>query len=269
MTGEKWGNEGARAIAVANEKGGVGKTVTVINLGAALAQRGFRVLLVDMDPQASATRGIGVAPEPDMLTTYDIIKNSKTVKAADAVVSTRWERIDLIPASPDLAGADIELVHVLGRENRLKKGLSGLSGRYDYILLDTPPSLSLLTVNVFAYAGLVVVPCQTHPFAYAALEELFDTIAAIREEINPALSIAGILATMFDPRTRVSRHVLDKLHSEPRYRDLVFRTVIRINTLIAESADAGKPVVHFRSGSHGAEDYFDLADELVERIAES
>jgi len=257
------GGSRARTIAVANEKGGVGKTVTVINLGAALSKMGKRVLIVDMDPQSSATKGLGEDGETKGLTTYEIIKNRRVPNPVDAVVPTRWEGLDLIPASSDLAGADIELVNVLGRENRLKKGLSGLSDLYDVILLDTPPSLSLLTVNVFSYAGEVLVPCQTHPYAYDALEELFDTIAAVKDEINPILRVNGILATMFDSRTRVSHKVLERLKEETKYRGLLYDTVIRVNTVIAESADAGTPVVFFRQNSYGAEDYGRLAEEIT------
>ena len=181
------GKKQARIIAVANEKGGVGKTVTVVNLGAALAQEGKAVLIVDLDPQFNATKGLGVEVNDDMPTVYDLIDGKQSVKAADAIVSTRWEGIDLIPSCIDLAGAEVELVDVIGRENKLKEALKGLAAKYDIILLDTPPSLSLLTVNVFAYAKEVLVPCQTHPYAYEALDELFDTIFAIKANINPRL----------------------------------------------------------------------------------
>jgi chromosome partitioning protein len=252
-----------RIIAVANEKGGVGKTVTVLNLGAGLSKRGKTVLFVDMDPQANTTKGIGVAGPDVVRSTYDLIRGEVPGDGHRAILKTRWEGIDLVPAHTDLAGAEVELVEVDGRENRLKSAMRGIDGTYDFILLDTPPSLSLLTVNVFAYAQEVIVPCQTHPYAFDALEELFDTLAAIQAEINPSLKVAGILATMFDQRTRVSRRVLDKLGQDPRYRGLLFKTVIRANTTIADSADVGKPVVFYRSGSFGAADYLDFADEIL------
>ena len=168
-----------RIIAVANEKGGVGKTVTVLNLAAALCKEEKTVLVVDMDPQFNATKGLGVDVDEKMLTVYDLITDSKSIKAAEVIMPTRWEGLDLIPSHVDLSGAEIELVDKVGRENRLKEALEGIAGKYDFIFLDTPPSLSLLTVNVLAYAKEVVVPCQTHPYAYAALDELFDTIFSI------------------------------------------------------------------------------------------
>ena len=253
----------SRIIAVANEKGGVGKTVTVLNLGAALSKRGKTVLFVDMDPQSNTTRGLGVEGEDVARSTYDLIRGETPGDGHSAILGTRWEGIDLIPAHTDLAGAEVELVEVAGRENRLKNALQDIDGAYDFILLDTPPSLSLLTVNVFAYAREVIVPCQTHPYAFDALAELFDTLEAVQAEINPALRVTGILATMFDQRTRVSHRVLDKLRQDPRYRGLLFKTVIRANTTIADSADVGKPVVFYRSGSYGSADYLDFAEEIL------
>jgi len=253
----------ARIIAVANEKGGVGKTVTVVNLGAALAQEGKTVLIVDLDPQFNATKGLGVEVNDDMPTVYDLIAGKQSVKAIDVIVSTRWEGIDLIPSCIDLAGAEVELVDVAGRENKLKEALKGLSAKYDIILIDTPPSLSLLTVNVFAYAKEVLVPCQTHPYAYEALDELFDTIFAIRANINPDLNVSGIVATLFDTRTRISHNILEKLKTDERYKHLLLDTVIRANTTIAESAGVGKPVIFFRRSSYGSIDYMSLARELL------
>jgi len=257
------GGKQTRIIAVANEKGGVGKTVTVVNLGAALNKEGKSVLVVDMDPQFNATKGLGVDVEEEMLTVYDLIKDTASIKASDAIVPTRWKGLDLIPSHVDLAGAEVELVNEVGRENRLKEALESISGEYDFILLDTPPSLSLLTVNVLAYAKEVIVPCQTHPYSYDALDELFDTIFTIKENINPDINVTGVVATLFDTRTRVSRRILEKLKNDDRYKDLLFDTVVRVNTTIAESAGVGKPVIFFRQNSYGSSDYTSLAKELL------
>jgi chromosome partitioning protein len=252
-----------RIIAVANEKGGVGKTVTVINLGAALSLEGQSVLVVDMDPQFNATKGLGAEVNEETLTAYDLLMSPKTISAQDAILPTKWPGLDLIPSHVDLAGAEVELVNEAGRENRLKEALGNIAKEYDFILVDTPPSLSLLTVNVLAYAKEVLVPCQTHPYAYDALDELFDTVFAIKEEINPDLRITGIVATFFDKRTRVSHHIMEKLREDNRYKDLLFDTVIRVNTTLAESAAVGKPLVFFRQSSYGSFDYMRLAKELL------
>ncbi len=255
----------ACTIAIANEKGGVGKTVTAINLAAALTREHQRVLLVDMDPQANATKGLGVVLNTESTTVYHLLQPSGGYAARQAVVSTAWEGLDVIPAHVDLAGAEVELVDVDGRENLLRQVLADLSDDYDFVLLDTPPSLSLLTVNVFAYARYILIPCQTHPYAFGALEELFDTVSAVRAEINPDLSILGIVPTFYDGRTRVSQQIVDQLRTDVRYKAVLFDTMIRANTTIAESAAAGRPVVFFRRSSFGAIDYNDLAEELLQR----
>jgi len=252
-----------RIIAIANEKGGVGKTATVINLGAALSMKGKEVLVVDMDPQFNATKGVGVEVSEDMPTVYDLIKPEDKANAKDAVAQTRWEGLDIIPSHVDLAGSELELADIEGRENQLKDAMEMLNGAYDYILLDTPPSLSLLTVNVFVYAREVLVPCQTQPYAYDALEDLFDTISMVQEEVNPSLRISGIVPTFYDQRTRVSQNVMARLKETTPYREVLFDTIIRSNITIAESADVKKPVVFFRSTSFGALDYLALADELI------
>ncbi len=257
----------ARNVAVANEKGGVGKTATVINLGAALTLENKNVLIIDMDPQANATKGMGVEAGEGALTVYDLLTDtSGESKAEAAIVNTGWEGLDLIPSNSDLTGAEIELIEEEGRENRLKDAMASLPLDYDFILMDTPPSLSLLTVNVFSYAKEVIIPCQTHPYAFGALEDLFDTIDAMKEEINPDLSVCGIVPTLVDMRTRVSNTVMEQLKTDKRYRDLVLNTAIRTNTTIAESADMGKPVVFYRRSSHGAIDYNYLAEELLEKV---
>ncbi len=252
-----------RIIAVANEKGGVGKTVTVINLGAALTREEKTVLCIDMDSQADLTRGLGVETDEETPTTYDIITSQDSGLVNEAIVATQWEGLSLLPASPDLAGAEVELVNEAGRENRLKESLQDLDGAFDFILVDTPPSLSLLTVNVFAYAREILVPCQTQPYSFDALDELFDTIDAIQDDINPDLEITGVLATMLDRRTAVSRRVFEALKGDDRYGSLLFDTVIRMNTTISDSAHVGKPVVFHRRGSAGAIDYNHLAEEIL------
>lgn len=253
----------AKIIAVANEKGGVGKTVTLINLAAALALRGCKVLVVDMDPQANTTHGLGVQLASDQISVYDLIVPNASAKAREAIVATQWDGIDLIPAHVDLVGAEVELVDLEGREDQLRKAMARQTGGYDFILLDTPPSLSLLTINVFAYASHVLVPCQTHPYAYAALAELFDTIAAVKDQINDAIAVLGIVATFFDSRTRVSTMILKQLQEDERYKALLLKSIIRTNITIAESAAVGRPVVFYRKTSNGAADYLALGDEVL------
>jgi chromosome partitioning protein len=258
----------ARMVAIANEKGGVGKTAMAINLGAALVKAGKRVLIVDMDPQHNATSGLGIDVDEDTVSVYDLIGEEGTAEtAADALHATRWQGLDVIVSHPDLAGAEVELVDAEARENRLKTAIQPLVSAYDVVILDSPPSLSLLTINVFACAGEVLVPCQTHPYAYQALEDLFDTIADVRSEINPSLRLTGVVPTFFDQRLRVCRSILDRLRSDPRYKDLVFDTCIRSNITIADSVDAGKPIVFYRSTSRGAADYTSLAREFLGKSA--
>ena len=252
-----------RIIAIMNQKGGVGKTTTAINLGAALAERGRRTLLVDLDPQANLTRGLGISHEEVDVgkSIYDVMIDHK-VELSQAARRTRWEHLDIVPSHIDLSGAEIEMVAMIGRELRLKRALGELPASYDYIIIDCLPSLSLITVNACAAATEVFVPMQAHPFALEGLGKLFEVLDLVKAEINPTLELTGVVVTMFDPRTNISREVMDKLSAHPRLGGKLFKTVVRQNIRIAESQGAGMPVIHFDKSCHGAEAYRALAAEV-------
>jgi len=251
----------SRILAVVNQKGGVGKTTTTVNLAAALAQAGRRVLLVDVDPQGNATMGSGIDKRTLARTVYHALLGLGELSS----IRVRAERAgyDLVPANRELAGAEVELVELPSRETRLKAALERVTADYDYILIDCPPSLSLLTVNALAAAHRVLVPMQCEYYALEGLSDLVGTIKRVRANLNPALDIAGLLRTMYDPRNTLSQQVSREL--EAHFGDKVFRTLVPRNVRLAEAPSYGVPAVLWDPSSKGAQAYMALAGEVLER----
>ena len=248
-----------RVIAVANQKGGVGKTTTAINLAAALALDGLSSLLVDLDPQGSATTGVGVHPGGPEDTIYEVLLGGRP--AAEVINRTSVDALDVLPATRDLVGAEIELVGVPGREHRLYEALATVRGQYDFVIIDCPPSLSLLTVNALRAADAVLVPLQCEYYALEGLTALLDTVGRVRETLNPTLALEGLVLTMFDGRNSLARQVQDEVRTH--FGDQVFRTVIPRNVRVSESPSHGVPVLVYDPGSRGASAYRGLARELA------
>ena len=247
-------------LAVVNQKGGVGKTTTTVNLAAALAQAGKRVLLVDVDPQGNATMGSGVDKRTLARTVYHALLGLGEL----AGIRVRSEKggYDLVPANRDLAGAEVELVELPARETRLKTALERVTADYDYILIDCPPSLSLLTVNALAAAQRVLIPMQCEYYALEGLSDLVGTIKRVRANLNPGLEIAGLLRTMYDPRNTLSQQVSREL--EAHFGDKVFKTLVPRNVRLAEAPSYGIPAVIWDASSKGAQAYVALAGEVLE-----
>ncbi len=249
-----------RRLCVANQKGGVAKTTTSVNLGAALALRGHRVLLVDLDPQANATTGVGAARTG--ASAYDLV--SGTSSLAEAVVGTAVAGLDCVPSSPDLAGAEVELVPVERREHRLADALSGDDDRYDLVFIDCPPSLGLLTVNAMVAAADLIVPVQCEYYALEGLGQLLGNAERVRRALNPELRVAGFLLTMFDARTRLSSQVEDEVRRH--FSELVYKTRIARSVKLSEAPSFGEPVVTLDPSSRGAVSYRLLGAEIEERL---
>ncbi len=250
-----------RIIAIANQKGGVGKTTTAVNLAAALAELGQRVLLADLDPQGNATMGAGIEKRTALPTVYQILLNQVALR--DARMRSGPGNFDVIPANRELAGAEIDLVNLEQRDLRLKVALAQVADDYDFVLLDCPPTLNLLTVNAFAAAETVLIPMQCEYYALEGLSDLMDTLRNVRESVNPRLRIEGLLRTMYDARSNLAKEVSDQLTQH--FADAVFRTVIPRTIRLAEAPSHGLPIMLYDKSSKGAVAYLSLAGELVRR----
>ncbi|WP_447978800.1 ParA family protein [Candidatus Nitrospira bockiana] len=250
-----------RVIAVANQKGGVGKTTTSINLAASLAITEQSVLLIDLDPQANATSGLGLDPRQLPKSLYDCLLRGE--KLSETLVQSSVSKLWLAPANTDLVGAEVELVSVPDRELVLKGALQDIRDRYDFILIDCPPALGFLTINALVAAGSVLVPVQCEYYAMEGLGRLMANVHRVQAGLNPALTIEGVLLTMFDSRNSLARQVAEEIRSH--FKDKVYKTVIPRNVTLAEAPSYGRPVALYNASSSGAQAYLELAKEVLDR----
>ncbi len=251
----------ARMIAIANQKGGVGKTTTAVNLGAALANLGQVVLVVDLDPQGNASTGLGIDHSVRTITTYNVIMSGADIR--EAIQTTEVSGLSAIPSTIDLAGAEIELVSQFSRENRLRKALESIQDEYDFVLLDCPPSLGLLTVNALTAADELIVPIQCEYYALEGLGQLLKNVRLVQQNVNPGLRLSGIVMTMFDARTKLADQVIDEVRAY--FGSRVYDTIIPRTVRLSEAPGFGKPISLYDPSSKGAMAYKWLAEEVVAR----
>lgn len=250
-----------KVITIANQKGGVGKTTTAINLSAALAALDYKVLLIDADPQGNSTSGLGFELNNIKVTLYECLLD--TVKAKDIILNSELENLDLLPSNIDLVGAEIELLNTPNREKRLKMVIESLKNKYDFIIIDCSPSLGLLTLNGLAAADSVIIPVQCEYFALEGLGKLLNTIKIIQKNLNPDLKIEGFLLTMYDSRLNLSNQVVEEVRKH--FQHLVFDTIIQRNVKLSEAPSHGKSIIDYDIKSKGAANYMNLAREILQR----
>jgi hypothetical protein len=251
-----------KTIAFANQKGGVGKTTSAINIAAALGIAGKKTLLIDCDPQGNASSGVGVRKNQIKTTVYDVLIGR--CRAADALIRTEYQNLSVIPAGMDLAAAELELADVENRQNRLKEPLSEIAGDFDYILIDCPPSLGMLTINALTAADGVIIPMQCEYFSLEGLSQIMMTIKQVKKLYNPSLSLTGILVTMYNGRLNLSLQVLDEL--KKHYADKLFSIAITRNVRLSEAPSYGAPIQYYDKYAKGSSDYDKIAEELMKRI---
>jgi len=250
-----------KVIAVANQKGGVAKTTTVVNLSASLALLGKKTLVIDMDPQGNATSGFGLDRKEIEHCIYDVLINNAPLEAV--VMPTSFDNLSVVPATINLAGAEIELVSEIARESKLKKAIRHIRQRYDYIIIDCPPSLGLLTLNALTAADGIIIPVQCEYYALEGLGQLLNTFDLVRKHLNPDLQVDGVLLTMFDARTNLSIQVVDEV--KDFFGNKVYASIIPRNVRLSEAPSHGRPIQHYDARSKGAEMYQQLAKEVIER----
>lgn len=249
-----------KVIAVANQKGGVGKTTTAVNLAACLAKEGRKVLLIDSDPQGNATSGLGFDKRDVKKCVYDNLIND--VPMAETLKHTAYENLDVIPATIQLAGAEIELVSLMNREGRLKNALERVKHDYDYVIIDCPPSLGLLTINALTAASSVMIPVQCEFYALEGITMLMNTIQLVQRNLNPALKLEGVVMTMFDSRTNLAQDVVEEV--KKYFKTKMYKTIVPRNVRLSEAPSHGMPVIDYDSKSKGAQVYLELAQEVID-----
>ncbi len=249
----------SKIIAIANQKGGVGKTTTSVNLGAGMAALGKRVLLVDIDPQGNTTSGVGINKADVADCIYDVLINE--VDPQDTILETQNEGLHIIPATIQLAGAEIELVSMISRELKLKKALNAVKGNYDYVIIDCPPSLGILTINSLTAADSVIIPIQCEYYALEGLSQLLNTVRLVQKNLNPHLKIEGVLLTMLDARTNLGIQVIEEV--KKYFQEKVYKTIIPRNVRLSEAPSHGQSIITYDPRSKGAEVYLELAKEVI------